>query len=64
MTWRAFLQRLRVGETPIVFYERRIGQSKVDFAIIFEAAFGVLKLRWKTRRADVRRMGAALQTAK
>ena len=49
MTWRAFLQRLRVGETPIVFYERRIGQSKVDLRIISEAAFGVLKLRWKTR---------------
>ena len=49
MTWRAFLQQLRVGETPIVFYERRIGQSKVDLRIISEAAFGVLKLRWKTR---------------
>jgi len=64
MTWRAFVQGLRVGETPIVFYERRIGQSKVDFAIISEAAFGVLKLRWKTRRSDMRRMGASLETAK
>jgi dolichol-phosphate mannosyltransferase len=64
MTWRAFLQRLRVGESPIVFYERRLGQSKVDVAIISEAALGVLKLRWKTRRSEVRNMGDHLQPAK
>ena len=63
MTWRALLQRMRVGETPIVFYERRIGQSKVDLRIISEAAFGVLKLRWKTR-SEVRRIATSLEPAK
>jgi dolichol-phosphate mannosyltransferase len=64
MTWRAFMQRLRVGETPIVFYERRLGQSKVDVRIISEAAIGVLKLRWKTRRSEARRFAGPVQAAK
>jgi dolichol-phosphate mannosyltransferase len=64
MTWRAFLHHLRVGEMQIVFYERRLGQSKVDLSIIMEAAVGVLKLRWKTRRSEARRISAKLQPAK
>ncbi len=62
MTWRAFRQNLRVGESPIVFYERRLGQSKVDLAIILEAVVGVLKLRWKTRRSGLRRISAVAAT--
>lgn len=36
---------LRVKEVPIIFYERRDGQSKMGGGIIFEALFNVLKLR-------------------
>ncbi|WP_419173391.1 polyprenol monophosphomannose synthase [Halobacteriovorax sp.] len=36
---------LKVKEVPIIFYERRDGQSKMGGGIIFEALFNVLKLR-------------------
>jgi dolichol-phosphate mannosyltransferase len=45
MTWRAFRCGLRIGEAPIIFQERRFGQSKIDFRIIREAAAGVIRLR-------------------
>ena len=64
MTWRAFRQQLRVAEVPIVFYERRLGQSKVDVAVILEAVVGVLKLRWKTPRSEVRRISGAVAASK
>ncbi|TNE97720.1 MAG: polyprenol monophosphomannose synthase [Deltaproteobacteria bacterium] len=36
---------MKVKEVPIVFYERRDGQSKMAGGIIFEALFAVLRLR-------------------
>lgn len=36
---------MNVKEVPIIFYERRDGQSKMDGGIIFEALFSVLRLR-------------------
>lgn len=45
MTWRAARSGLRIGQAPIVFHERRFGQSKIDFHIIREAAAGVIRLR-------------------
>jgi len=44
-TYRAFRLCLRIREVPIVFYERKLGQSKMDWTIIREAVWGVLKLR-------------------
>ncbi len=49
MAWRTHRQGLRVVEVPIIFYERRLGQSKVDLRIIWEAAVGVLRLRFMRR---------------
>jgi len=36
---------MKVKEVPIIFYERRDGQSKMAGGIIFEALFAVLRLR-------------------
>lgn len=46
----AFRQGLRITEVPIVFYERRIGQSKIDLRIVSEAALGVITLRFRFHR--------------
>jgi dolichol-phosphate mannosyltransferase len=49
---RLLLSKAAVG-LPIVFHERRLGQSKIDYRIILEAAIGVLRLGLitRTRRA-------------
>jgi dolichol-phosphate mannosyltransferase len=48
MTWKAYRKGLRVGEVPIIFYEREIGRSKIDSKIIFEAIWGVLTLPFRS----------------
>lgn len=47
MTYKAFRKGLRVAGVPIVFFERRRGRSKMDFRIIAEAFWGVLKLKFR-----------------
>lgn len=46
MAWMAWRHRLRITEVPISFVERRLGQSKMSWAIVMEA-FG---LPWRLRR--------------
>jgi dolichol-phosphate mannosyltransferase len=46
-TYRADRLNLRIAETPIIFYERNFGRSKIDFVIIAEALAGVILLRLK-----------------
>ena len=50
LTHRALRSGLRVVEVPIVFHERREGQSKMTWRIAVEAAFMVPRLRADTRR--------------
>lgn len=50
MTFRALRAGLRVVEVPIVFVDRRAGQSKMDRRIFLEAV-GVV---WKLRLASIR----------
>lgn len=45
MTMRAYAKRFRIREIPIVFYDRLRGQSKMSFAIAWEAAYRVWELR-------------------
>ena len=45
LNYKVWSQGLSVKEVPIVFYERRDGQSKMGGGIIFEALFAVIKLR-------------------
>jgi|TARA_Y100000768_G_scaffold22100_1_gene15062 dolichol-phosphate mannosyltransferase len=45
LNYKVWSMGLKVKEVPIVFYERRDGQSKMAGGIIFEALFAVIKLR-------------------
>jgi dolichol-phosphate mannosyltransferase len=44
-TYKAFRKGCSITEVPIVFRERKAGLSKIDWAIVFEALWGVLRLR-------------------
>jgi dolichol-phosphate mannosyltransferase len=50
MTYRAIRLGFTVVEVPIVFRERRAGQSKMDGSIVAEAVLGVPRLRFGSRR--------------
>ena len=47
MKYRAYLQKAKITEFPIVFKDRLYGQSKMDKSIFIEALFNILKLRFK-----------------
>ncbi len=50
MVYRAYKKGFRIGEIPIIFYERNSGSSKMNRKIVREAALMVWKLRfgrWK-----------------
>jgi len=47
MKYRAIQKNLRVVETPIVFVDRRVGQSKMSRAIFIEALLKVWGLRFR-----------------
>ncbi|QDR79570.1 polyprenol monophosphomannose synthase [Sporomusa termitida] len=49
MTYRAYLLGFRIKEVPIVFEERRGGESKMSASIFREALLMVLKLRVRQR---------------
>jgi dolichol-phosphate mannosyltransferase len=56
--YKAYLTGAKLVEVPIVFTERRAGRSKMSSAVIWEAIWGVLWLRWR-RKALKRRLRAA-----
>jgi dolichol-phosphate mannosyltransferase len=43
----------RVGEVPIVFEDRKLGQSKISQAEILRALYTVLRLSWRRLRTKV-----------
>ena len=47
MKYKAHRKGFKVTEVPIVFVERKSGNSKLDWSVIREAVWGVLKLRLK-----------------
>lgn len=53
MTYRALEHGFHVTEVPIVFRDRRAGDSKMDRSIVFEAIWRVPLLRFSGRRAEV-----------
>ena len=50
MTYRASRLGARIVEVPIIFRDRRVGQSKMSRRIIVEALFVVIGLRWDELR--------------
>lgn len=49
MNYRALRNGLRVDEAPILFVERRAGQSKMSGQIFTEAVRAVWRMRWSIR---------------
>jgi dolichol-phosphate mannosyltransferase len=47
LNYKVWARGLRIKEVPIVFTERRDGQSKMSGGIVYEAVFAVIKLRLK-----------------
>lgn len=45
VNFKVWSKGLSVKEVPIIFTERRDGESKMDGSIVFEAVFSVIKLR-------------------
>ena len=48
MKYKAYRNGLRLAEVPIIFVERKSGDSKLDGRVIWEAVWGVLRLRLKS----------------
>ena len=53
LSYRAQLKGFVVKEVPIVFVDRRAGQSKMSRAIFVEAIVTVPKLRWRAFRGSL-----------
>lgn len=47
MKYRAYRKGFKVAEVPIIFVERKSGDSKLDWKVFREACWGVLRLRFK-----------------
>lgn len=47
MKYKAYRKGLRLAETPIIFVERKHGDSKLGWRVTWEAIWGVLRLRLK-----------------
>ena len=47
LNYKVWAKGLKIKEVPIIFYERRNGQSKMNGGIVIEAIFAVFRLRWK-----------------
>lgn len=48
MKYKAYRKGLRVSEVPIIFIERKSGDSKLDWRVTCEAIWRVLKLRLRS----------------
>ena len=55
MTYRAIRLGFKVVEVPIVFRDRRAGESKMDGAIVAEAIVAVPRLRFGSHHVAARR---------
>ena len=52
MTYRAIRLGFNVVEVPIVFRDRRAGESKMDGTIVAEAILGVPRLRFGSHHVE------------
>ena len=45
MKFKAWKHKFNIKEVSVVFTDRTLGESKMSGSIVYEALFGVLKLR-------------------
>jgi dolichol-phosphate mannosyltransferase len=45
-TYKSIINGFKVKEIPIIFEDRRVGQSKMSYKIFIEALFMIVKLKW------------------
>lgn len=50
LKYRAFLKGFKITEFPIIFEDRKVGFSKMNRRIVFEALMRVWGFRWRTQR--------------
>jgi dolichol-phosphate mannosyltransferase len=48
MSFKAWKKGFRIHEVPIIFFDRRVGVSKMSKKIVREAIFMVWRLRWQS----------------
>lgn len=53
MTFRAWVRDFRIGEIPIMFVDRDLGESKMSKRIVREAVWRVWRLRWLALRGKL-----------
>jgi dolichol-phosphate mannosyltransferase len=53
MSFRAWRRAFRIGEIPIMFVDRDIGESKMSRKIVREAVWRVWRLRWLSLRGKL-----------
>jgi dolichol-phosphate mannosyltransferase len=58
---RCFLAGARLGETPIIFADRRVGQSKAGLKEIVRSLSTLLRLGWRARFHKTSMMPAAIR---
>ena len=49
MLFEAHFRGCRIGEVPIIFVERRVGQSKLDTGVVVESVFTPWRVRYRRR---------------
>jgi dolichol-phosphate mannosyltransferase len=49
MLYEAHWRKCRIGEVPIIFVERRVGQSKLDSGVLFESLLTPWRVRMRRR---------------
>ncbi len=48
MKFRAYLKGFKIDEISIIFKDREKGKSKMSSAIVREAVFGVIQMKWRS----------------
>jgi dolichol-phosphate mannosyltransferase len=61
LTWRALVRGFRVVEVPIVFADRRVGQSKMSRRIVLEAMRKVWSMRFSRFAREAAAAGAGVR---
>ncbi len=59
LKYRAFLRGFKIVEFPIIFEDRKIGKSKMNRRIVFEALLRVWGFRWRSFRQGQKHIAAS-----